>query len=195
MRIKLLGRDDDLLLALGAAVVGVGAVAFITTAVTQEAQRRWAQATAGVSTGLGFVLGLPTGRKKEHDKGFSEGFWTPNPAINIDERLNVREAARAARGGGSAVAGAMASGVVAGVAQGVTSVVAGEVADRFSGRGGSAETLRAAPPTPDPLPAKKLLEHMTLTQLRKLAREEGKGGNGLTSASKKEVINLLLDGE
>lgn len=189
-RVKLLGRDDDLLLAIGAVVVGVGAVAFITTAVTAEAQRRWAQATTGVSTGLAFVLGLPTGRKKAHDKGFDEGFWQPNPAISMDNRLSTREAARAARGGGSAVA----SAIGAGVATGVSGVVANTIIDRLS-PGLPAETLRAPEPerSSGSLSERLLLEHMTVSQLRKLAREQGKGGDGLASATKDEIIDRLLD--
>lgn len=195
VKIRLLGRDDDLLLAIGAAVVGVGAVAFLTTAITAEAQRRWAQATAGVSTGMGFVLGLPTGRKKNREKGFEEGYWTPNPAIPGEAREAARELSRAARGGGSAVASTIGSAAMSGVAVGASTVVARHIADRFS-PGPSSETLPPAPPASekDKGPSKReLLQAMTVAQLRKLAREMDKGGNGLAQERKEEIIERLME--
>jgi hypothetical protein len=202
MKVKLLGRDDDLLLAIGAAVLGVGAVVYIATAVTAEAQRRWEKVASGAKEvialsaagggAIGMISGLPVGRKKAREngkeEGFNEGFWTPNPAITTDDRLSATEMGRAARGGGSAVATAIGSGVAAGV----SGVVANSIMDRFA-PGPSTETLRApAPPPPEPLPSRKLLERMTVAQLRSLAREEGKGGDGLSGASKKEIIERLL---
>lgn len=203
MKIKLLGRDDDLLLAIGAAILGVGAVVYIATAVTAEAQRRWEKVANGAKEvialsaagggAIGVLSGLPVGRKKAREdgkeEGFNEGFWTPNPAITTDDRLSATEMGRAARGGGSAVVTAIGSGVAAGV----SGVVANSIMDRFA-PGPSTETLRApAPPAPELLPSRKLLERMTVAQLRKLAREEGKGGDGLGSASKEEIIDRLLE--
>lgn len=205
MKIKLLGRDDDLLLAIGAAILGVGAVVYIATAVTAEAQRRWEKVASGAKEvialsaagggAIGVLSGLPVGRKKAREdgkeEGFNEGFWTTNPAITTDDRLNAAEMGRAARGGGSAVATAIGSGVAAGV----SGVVASSIMDRFA-PGPSTETMRAPappPPPPEPLPSRKLLERMTVAQLRSLAREEGKGGDGLSGASKKEIIERLLE--
>jgi hypothetical protein len=65
--------------------------------------------------------------------------------------------------------------------------VANTVADRFSPRGPSTETL-----PPATLPLKPLLESMTVSQLRSYAREQGRGGNGLSSAKKAEIIDRLL---
>jgi hypothetical protein len=184
-KFKLLGRDDDLLLIL----VGLGAIAFIATAVNAEMERRWKQAAAGAAGAVGMLTGLPTGRKKAHDRGFDEGYWQPNPAITIDDRLQARDAARLARGGGSAVAGMVGGAVMTGVAAGVSGVVANTVADRFSPRGPSTETLAPAPPQ---LPLRPLLEAMTVSQLRSYAREQGRGGDGLSSAKKAEIIDRLL---
>lgn len=203
MKIKLLGRDDDLLLALGATVLGVGAVVYIATAVTAEAQRRWEKVANGAKEvialsaagggAMGLMSGLPAGlkkaKKKGKEEGFDEGFWTPNPAITTDDRLSATEMGRVARGGGSAVVSAIGSGMAAGV----SGVVANSIMDRFS-PGPSTETMRApAPSPPEPLPARQLLECMTVAQLRKLAREEGKGGDGLASATKEEIIDRLLE--
>lgn len=208
-RIKLLGRDDDLLLAIGATVAGVAAVAYITTAVTAEAQRRWEQVAggarevitmaAGASGAAGLAMGLPVGRRKAREEGrqegFDEGFWTPNPAITPDQRDGIRDAGRDARGGGSAVAGMVVDAALGGVAAGVSGVVADTIADRFMGPGPSAETI--APPKPTPAPAgldRDVLELMTVAQLRQLTRSRGKGGDGLSSASKGEIIRRLLKG-
>jgi hypothetical protein len=182
-KFKLLGRDDDLLLIL----VGIGAIAFIATAVNAEMERRWKQAAAGAAGAIGLLTGLPTGRKKAHDRGFDEGYWQPNPAITINDRLQARDAGLLARGGGSAVANMVGGAVMTGVATGVSGVVANTVADRFSPRGPSTETL-----PPATLPLKPLLESMTVSQLRSYAREQGRGGNGLSSAKKAEIIKRLL---
>lgn len=204
VKIKLLGRDDDLLLAVGAAVLGVGAVVYIATAVTAEAQRRWEKVANGAKEvialsaagggAIGMMSGLPVGRKKAKEdgrkEGFNEGFWTTNPAISVDERLNARELGRAARGGGSAVVTAIGSGVAAGV----SGVVASSIMDRFS-PGPSTETL-AAPPAPPSAGLKErlLLERMTVAQLRKLAKDQGVESNELAKSKKEEIIERLLVG-
>ena len=208
MKIKLLGRDDDLLLAICGAVLGVGAVVYIATAVTAEAQRRWEKVANGAKEvialsaagggAIGMMSGLPVGRKKARrdgkEEGFNEGFWTPNPAITDSARQSVTEMGRSARGGGSAVVSAIGSGVAAGV----SGMVANSIMDRFS-PGPSTETMRAKTTAPPVAPVAGLdprvaLNAMTVAQLRKLAREQDKGGDGLASATKAEIIERLLGG-
>lgn len=194
-RIKLLGRDDDLLIAIVCLLLALGAGAYITTAVTPEIQKRWNQAAAGISGAIGLVLGLPVGRKKARQEGFDEGFWTPNPAIPSDTRDLARDAGLVARGGGSGIAGMVGGAVATGVAAGVSGMVAHHVGNQISS--GLDSFIAEDSSKPDPgsatLSQRQLLQRMTLTQLRKLAQDEGKGDPKLASVSKSDLIDRLME--
>lgn len=180
------GTDHDVL------IVGIIAAAGVFIALGRGAVDRWEKAVATAGPPAAALYYGKRRVQQEGAKKFREGFETFNPELHVDELINSREIARAARGGGSGVASMVAGGVMAGVAQGVSTAAAEHITERFSPRGPSAESLPPEPPAPPKLPLRPLLEKMTVQELRDYARDTGHGGGGLASAKKAEIIDRLL---
>lgn len=193
------GTDQDAL------IVGIVAAAAIFIALGRGAAERWEQA---VKLGGPPAAALYYGKRKADkakEMGFEEGYNTYNPALHINE-LMARDSGF--RGGGEpdppmmqriaqGAATAVATGVAASVTDRVIDAGVRDVMGRMSGGDEPEAAPEVVPFDPEPkvrvrLDQEERLQRKTMAQLKRMAREQGLGGNWLSTARKGQIIEKLL---